>query len=88
MAWNKPPTLKQFAELFNDYLREVGCMNNPDGYIASHKIVGGIHVYNVDKDDDTEYEIVGLDVGQLGGCGCWSDIIIEIRKVKEQDSGK
>ena len=29
------------------------------------------------------YEIVGLDIGQVGGCGCWSDILIFIKRIEE-----
>ena len=59
MDWDKEPTLKEFATTFDDYVKEIGCMNNEDGYIASHKIVGGIRVQ--DDSDDIEYEIIGLD---------------------------
>jgi hypothetical protein len=73
--------LKEFTEKFNNYVNEIGCMGNPDGYIASHKIVGGICVE--DDSDDSLYEVIGLDINQLGGCGCWSDIIIKIRRKDE-----
>ena len=73
------PTLKEFTKVFNDYVNEIGCVDNENGYIGSHNIVGRIRVEDID-DYDAEYEIVGLDIGQLGGCGCWSDIIINIKK--------
>ena len=79
MNFDKPPTLKEFSYYFNKYLDDIGCANNPEGYIASHKIVGGIRVY--DEDDETDFEIVGIDFEQLMGCGCPSDIIIKIKKV-------
>jgi hypothetical protein len=78
MDWDKEPTLKEFATTFNDYVNEIGCLDNQDGYIASHKIIGGIRI---DDDSDTEYEIIGLDINQLVGCGCWSDIVIKIRRI-------
>lgn len=81
MEPDKPPTLKEFAETFNSYLNDIGCMDNPEGWIASHKIVAGIRVYDIDENDDTDYEIVGLDMDQLIGCGCLSDIVIKIKKV-------
>lgn len=83
MNWEKPPSLKQFTDTFNDYVKEIGCMDNTEGYIASHKIVGGICVEDV-GDDDAVYQIVELDIGQLGGCGCWSDIVIKIKRIEEQ----
>ena len=83
MDWDiEQPTLKQFATTFDDYVKEIGCMDNENGYIASHKIVGRIRVE--DDTDDVEYEIVGLDIGQLIGCGCWSDIIIKIKRVNNE----
>lgn len=82
MEFEKEPTLKEFADTFNEYLNDIGCMDNPEGWIASHKIVGGIRVYDIDEDDDTAYEIVGIDMDQLIGCGCTSDIVIKIKKVQ------
>nr|QMP83493.1 MAG: hypothetical protein [Caudoviricetes sp.] len=81
MDFDKHPTLKEFATTFNSYLEMVGCMNNEEGYIASHKIVGDIRIYDVDENSDESYEIVGLEMGLLGGCGCEADIIIKIKKV-------
>ena len=78
MNWDKEPTLKEFATTFNDYLKEIGCMDNEDGFIAAHKITGRIRV-EIDE-DMSDYEIVELDVGTLGGCGCWSDIVIRVKK--------
>ena len=79
MQFSKAPSLKEFAEIFNLYLNDVGCADNAEGWIASHKIVGGIRV--VVDDDDSEFEIVGIDMDQLGSCGCFSDIKIHIRKI-------
>lgn len=80
MDWDKQPTLKEFVTIFDDYVKEIGCMDNEDGYIASHKIVGDIRIEDVS--DEAEYEVVGLDINQLGGCGCWSDIVIKIRRIE------
>ena len=79
MNFDKAPSLKEFAEVFNRYLNDVGCINNPEGYIASHKIVGKIGVVIDNELDD--FEIVGIDMDQLGGCGCFSDITLKIRKI-------
>ena len=83
MNWDKEPNLKEFATTFNDYVKEIGCMDNAAGYIASHNIVGRIRVVDVDDVGDADYEIVGLDIGQVGGCGCWSDILIFIKRIEE-----
>lgn len=69
MRWDKEPTLKEFAKVFHDYVEDIGCTDNEQGWIGSHKIVGRIRVYNIDPNDDTAYEIVGLDMHGLGGCG-------------------
>lgn len=83
MDFDKPPTLKEFAEVFNRYLEYIGCMDNEQGYMGSHNIVSEIRVYDIDEDDDTAYEIVGIDFEQLGGCGCESDITIKIKKAEQ-----
>jgi hypothetical protein len=82
MDWDKEPKLKEFAEAFADYLNDVGCMDNPDGWMGSHKIVSRINILCEDEDDDTSYEVCGLEFDQLMGCGCPSDITIKIRKVE------
>lgn len=81
MDWNKPPTLKQFVDTFQEYLQDVG-LKGPEGHIASHKIVGGIRVFIDDPNDDTDYDITGLELEYLMGCGCSSDIVIKIKKVE------
>lgn len=81
MDFDKHPTLKEFADGFNKYLDYVGCMDNEEGYMGSHKIISEVRIYDIDENDDTAYEIVGLDIGQLMGCGCEADIIIKIKKV-------
>lgn len=82
MDWDKEPTLKQFAEKFADYLNDVGCMDNTAGWMGSHKIVSGIRIEVENETDDTAYEVCGLDLDFLMGCGCSSDIVIKIRKVE------
>ena len=85
MDWDKEPKLKEFAETFEQYLDDVGCMDNPDGWMGSHKIVSRIRIEMEDQadDDDTDYEICGLTFEQLMGCGCPSDITMKIRKVND-----
>ena len=81
MDFDKEPTLKEFSEVFNKYLNDVGCMDSEKGWIGSHKIVGDVRVYITDEDDDTAFEIVGIEMDQLMGCGCPSGILIKIKKV-------
>lgn len=72
--------LKKFTEQFNQLVDEIGCMDNEEGYMDSHKIVSRLHI------EDTKgeyYEFVNLDVGTLGGCGCWADVTLIIKKVEE-----
>ena len=82
MDWDKQPTLKDFANAFADYLNDIGCMDNPAGWMGSHKIVSDIRVRIDDPNDDTDYEVCGLEFDQLMGCGCPSDLVIKIRKVE------
>lgn len=81
MNYENPPTLKEFAETFNEYLNDIGCMNNPDGFIGSHNIVGDIDIRNDDPNEDNEYIITGIDFRGLMGCGCPADIIIRFKKL-------
>ena len=83
MDWDKEPKLKEFAETFADYLKDVGCMDNPEGWMGSHEIVSRINVLCVDEDEDIGYEVCGLEYDQLMGCGCPADITIKIRKVND-----
>lgn len=83
MNWDKAPTLKEFANVFNTYVKDIGCMDNAQGWIGSHKIVGDICVYIDDPDDDTALEIVSMSIDQLGGCGCPVGIVIHVKRVKE-----
>jgi hypothetical protein len=82
MDWEKEPKLKEFAETFTDYLKDVGCMDNPEGWMGSHKIVSRIRIECTDGNDDTDYEVCGLEYDQLMGCGCPADIRIMIRRVE------
>jgi len=69
--------VKEFADRIAEYAVEIGCDGN--GRIASHKIPSAVHVRCADSDE--EYELVGIDIEQLMGCGCWAGIVLEIRKV-------
>ena len=71
--------LKSFLETFESYVRIIGIKENGD--IGSHKIQGRIQVRCLNSSDpDKAYRIVGLDVGQLPGCGCPDGITIEIEE--------
>lgn len=78
---DKEPNLREFKTLFDDYCNEILTSNTADPKINSHNIIGEVRIDCVNTED--EYEIVGLDIGQLIGCGCWSDIIIQIKKVNQ-----
>lgn len=68
--------LKEFKEKIDDYSNEIGIYGD-EGFIGSHDIVGSIYVE--DENGDT-YEVEGFDISQMGGCGCWSGIIIKVKK--------
>lgn len=82
--WNdKEPNLREFKNYFDYCCDDILGSDKNDPYIMSHKIVGDIRIDCV-NDEDAVYEIIGLDIGQLMGCGCWADIIIQIRKREEE----
>ena len=79
MDWEKEPRLAEFAKIFDSYVKDIMNVNDPDGFIYSHRIKGSISV----RTDDTMYEIVGLDLDYLGGCGCPSGITIRVKKIED-----
>jgi hypothetical protein len=66
--------VKEFAERVADYAKEIGC--DGVGSIAAHKIKSSVRV--ACKDSDAEFELVGIDVDMLPGCGCFDGIVLEI----------
>jgi hypothetical protein len=76
------PTITEFRTEFNKLANEIVCEKypTPEDYIGSHKIPSSVRVRVVNDDVDEYYDIVGLAVDQLCGCGCWSGVVIEIRK--------
>lgn len=85
MDWDKEPSLKEFAEIFLNYLQDIGCMNNDQGYVYSHDIDADITVHCIDPDDDQEYEVVGIETDSLMGCGCASGIRIKIKRIRDSN---
>ena len=83
MNFKKEPSLAEFAKIFDSYIKDIMNVNDPDEFIYSHKIKGSISVYTDDAYDDTMYEIVGLDLDYLGGCGCTSGITIRVKKIED-----
>lgn len=83
MDFKKEPSLAEFAKIFNSYVKDIMNVNDPDEFIYSHKIKGSISLCTDGPDDDTMYEIVGLDLDYLCGCGCASGIIVRIKKIEE-----
>jgi len=79
---DKEPTLREFKTQFDNLCGDILTSDISDDKILSHNIVGQIRIDCVNTDES--YEIVNLDIGQLMGCGCWADIIIQIKKVDEQ----
>lgn len=72
------PTIKEFQEDFNEIAQEI----TVDGELMmSHKIPCRVQIRCINN--DKTYTLVGMDSNQLGGCGCWSDIILEIEEFDE-----
>jgi hypothetical protein len=82
--FSKPdPTVREFKNIIEKYSEDIifeKDANKPD-YIQSHKIESSIRVRVINDDSDDEYELVGVDIDRLGGCGCWSGIVLEVKKV-------
>lgn len=86
-GWGVPfskadPTLREFKDKIEDYAKDIigeKDKTKPD-YIHSHKIESSIRIRVVNDETNDDYEIVGIDIDRLGGCGCWSGIVIEVRK--------
>lgn len=69
------PTIKEFRERFDNYASDI----TVDGdFIMSHKIKSSVQVRCINS--DKSYRLVGMTIGQLMGCGCWADIILEIEE--------
>ena len=83
MDWEKEPRLAEFVKIFDSYVKDIMNVNDPDGFIYSHRIRGSISVCTDDPDDDTMYEIVGLDLDYLCGCGYPSGITIRVKKIED-----
>lgn len=83
MDWKEPPDLAEFASTFDLYVKDIMDIKDKDGYIYSHKLKGSIDVFIDDDDCDDKYQILGLDLEQLMGCGCSSGITIRIKKVQQ-----
>jgi len=83
MSYNKfdspNPIIGEFRDKFNKVAYEV----STDGTcVDSHPSIPARVLLEVENSNDS-YEIVGIDVAQLIGCGCWSDVIIMARKIDE-----
>lgn len=70
--------LKKILDKLNLYADDIGCMK--DGKLGGHNIEAKLNI--VDENDES-YELIGINMGCLGGCGCPSDIELVIRKVEE-----
>jgi hypothetical protein len=78
-------SLRNFSQTLQRYVDEIGVMLNSEGLIASHNIKGTISVRVInDNDMGASYKIVGLDIEQLWGCGCWSGVVIEVEKERSE----
>lgn len=72
------PYLQMFLVEFNKLVNEIG-VTETQPLINSHKFNADISV--ICLNNDKEYKIVGLRLHHLGGCGCPSDISIEIEEL-------
>ena len=81
--FTKPdPTIAEFRE----YLDRIAAETSSDGgkTLASHQIHTTVTVSSIDPDDNASYELVGIDVDHLFGCGCWVGPRLIIRRVPDE----
>lgn len=72
------PTIKEFSKDFDEISKEI----TVDGELMmSHNIPCTVQVRCINS--DKSFVLVGIDSNSLGGCGCWSDIILEIEELDE-----
>jgi hypothetical protein len=78
------PTIKEFKEHFDHVASEA----TVDGEsVNSHqRLRSTVQVVCADRDDDNSYELVGIDVDMLPGCGCWAGAVIVIRRKRDNPS--
>lgn len=69
------PTIKEFREQFETYAKEI----STDGVnINSHNIPAKVRVYCINS--DKFFNLVGMTIDYLGGCGCPASISLEIEE--------
>lgn len=72
------PTINEFREEFEELAKEI----TVDGELMmSHKIPCTVQIRCINS--DKSFVLVGMDANALGGCGCWSDIILEVEELDE-----
>lgn len=78
--FDNEPNLKEFLIEFNKCVNEIG-VTETESRVNSHKFDANISIdcLNTNK----EYKIVGMRLHYLGGCGCPSDISIEIEELED-----
>lgn len=71
------PTIKEFMDRMNRNIPEITI----DGEtVNAHKPISAtVRVRCVNNDE--EYELIGIDIDMLIGCGCWSGIVLEIKQI-------
>ena len=78
----KPISFEYFDKSYRTIVGELGLKE--DGTIASHSLKPSITVEIDDPNDDSDYEIVGLEPDMLLGCMCWCGVRIIISRSKEE----
>lgn len=72
------PTIKEFREYFEKCAKEI---STTGVNIDSHQIPSSVRIYCINS--DRYFNLVGMTIDYLGGCGCPASISIEI---EEEDS--
>lgn len=70
------PTIQEFLGKFNAVAAE--CSVDGVTVASHHPILTSVTVRSEDYQDS--FNVVGIDVQQMPGCGCWSGVEIVIKK--------
>lgn len=69
--------VSEFKKTIDWMADDIQCDGN--GSIGSHRVPSSVDFYV--EDDDSEYELVDIDIQRLGGCGCASGITIRLKRL-------
>lgn len=80
-------TIKEFLDEFKKVANE--CSADGENVNSHHGIKSTVKVCVYDDSNGvcySDYEIVEISFDSMMGCGCWSDVVIKVKKIKEENT--